>query len=162
MADLIETPGVVGIIAPTNIMAMSPDEASKGHDTVTMVFDLPVKLTLQTNKIVFYPKGVHEVPRELADHWYLKAHGVQIYNRPISAGAAKLQAAPAAGAPPAPTGLEALSVEELRVMAKGYGLALHPATGAAKIIAKINEAKAGMSEDPGTDPAAAADPGAQS
>jgi hypothetical protein len=86
MAQLVEAPGVTGVIVPSSAPALTPEEAAKGHNTVTMVFDVPVLLTLGTNQKVHYPKGVHEVPVEHADHWYLKAHGARQYAKPISVG----------------------------------------------------------------------------
>jgi hypothetical protein len=159
MADLIETPGVKDVIVPTNIVPMTPEEAAKGFDTVTMIFDVPVKLTLQTNEIVFFTKGIHEVPRHYSDHWYLKAHGVRIHARSV-AQAPDLATRVPEIAEPTVTGLESLSREDLLVMAKGYGLTVHPATGVAKLIEKINAAKAGTPEQEGSKDSGATQDGA--
>lgn len=125
------------IIVPVSAAPMTPEEAAKGTQTVTMEFPNSVHLTIDTNQTVFYPQGVNEVPEHLADHWYLKAHQARRYYKP-SAGQTSLVV----------TGLESLTKDELMIMAKGYGLSLHPSTGAAKIVAKINEAKAAKAEEP--------------
>lgn len=72
------------IVAPVGKPHMTPEEAAVGHDTVTMVFEKPVLLTIDWDKQVNYPKGPHEVPVEWSDHFYLRAHGVTKYNRPIA------------------------------------------------------------------------------
>lgn len=155
MEEIIKAPQ---IIAPINAAPATPEEAAKGEDTVTMVFDNPVMLTVSVNHKIHYTKGVHEVPRHLADHWYLKAHGVKPYAKPVSAGQS---AKTAAAAPvPVPTGLESLSREELLIMAKGYGLSPHPSTGAVKLIEKIKAAKAASSGQPPSGDAQGADQGA--
>jgi len=65
------------IIVPVNAPPMEPEQAAKGERTVLMIFDTPVHLTVEANKSIFYPKGVHPVPARYADHWYLKAHGAR-------------------------------------------------------------------------------------
>lgn len=152
MEELIKAPK---IIVPINATPATPEEAAKGEDTVTMVFDNDVLLTVDTNQRIHYPKGVHEVPRHLSNHWYLKAHGVRLYAKPYSAPAVSVE-------PSQPvTGLEALSREELLVMAKGYGLTVHPSTGSAKLIDKINAAKAATA-DPDSAPPVDGDDGEDS
>lgn len=56
----------------------TPEEFVRGRETVTMVFAKPVRFTIENQECVLFPVGVHPVPRELADHWYLKAHGAKV------------------------------------------------------------------------------------
>ncbi len=63
-------------LRPLNGHTISPEQAAVGHETVAMKFDKPVQLTLVGSSIAF-PAGVHQVPKHLVDHWYLKAHGVK-------------------------------------------------------------------------------------
>jgi hypothetical protein len=92
MQQEIITVEKVGVIPPpTATPALTPEAFAKGHDTVTMVFEKPVLLTIKHGMKVAYPKGVHEVPREHSDHWYLRAHGVTEYNKPIAVGAPRPQ-----------------------------------------------------------------------
>jgi hypothetical protein len=49
----------------------SPDEA-----TVSMVFPKYMVLTDDINRRIGFPAGLVNVPIHLADHWYLRAHGV--------------------------------------------------------------------------------------
>lgn len=72
------------IIAPVNAPALSPEEFAKGHNTVTMVFEKPVLFTPSHGVRVSFTKGVHEVPKEYKDHWYLVAHGAYPYTKPIA------------------------------------------------------------------------------
>ena len=55
----------------------TPAAAAQGQKTVAMEFPKPVTLTLGYGDSVFYPAGVHPVPVDLADHWFLKAHGAR-------------------------------------------------------------------------------------
>ena len=71
------------IVAPLHAAPRTPAEAAEGHATVTMEFPKAVHLTVSTNHSVFYPAGIHEVPDHLADHWYLKAHQVRPYYKPV-------------------------------------------------------------------------------
>jgi hypothetical protein len=82
------------IVAPLHAAPRTPAEAAEGHATVTMEFPKAVHLTVSTNHSVFYPAGIHEVPDHLADHWYLKAHQVRPYYKPVQI-AAQPQARPA-------------------------------------------------------------------
>lgn len=82
------------IIAPIHAAPMTPAEAAKGHNTTTMEFPKEVHLTVAPNSSIFYPKGIHEVPDHLADHWYLKAYQVRPYYKPVQI-AAQPQARPA-------------------------------------------------------------------
>lgn len=50
-------------------------------NTTTMVFPKKVRLTLDTYNYVDFDAGIQEVPDEIADHWYLKAHGVQKHEK---------------------------------------------------------------------------------
>lgn len=50
-------------------------------DTVTMLFPVKVTLTLDNHNSITFGPGVNEVPEELQDHWYLKSHGVQKYEK---------------------------------------------------------------------------------
>src|SRR5580693_50624 len=53
-------------------------------ETVTMHFPKPVKLQLDdgAGTVEFYP-GTQEVPRALANHWWLKSNGVKAYGKGI-------------------------------------------------------------------------------
>lgn len=133
----VETVGPIR--PPMQAVPLDPEEAAAGHSTVTMVFDKPVLLTVAHGHQIKFPAGTHEVPKHLSEHWYLKAHGVRPYHRPFSGAQPSVPAPPLTS--PIPTGLESLSREELVAMAKGYGLTVHPATGAAKLIEKISAAK---------------------
>jgi hypothetical protein len=82
------------IIAPIHAAPKTPAEAAQGHSTVTMEFPGDVHLTVSANHSIFYPKGLHEVPDHLADHWYLKAHQVRPYYKPVQI-AAQPEARPA-------------------------------------------------------------------
>ena len=82
------------IVAPLHAAPRTPAEAAEDHATVTMEFPKAVHLTVSTNHSVFYPAGIHEVPDHLADHWYLKAHQVRPYYKPVQI-AAQPQARPA-------------------------------------------------------------------
>lgn len=53
----------------------SPEDFAQGRETVLMEFDKPVRFTIAYQDCVLFPAGVHPVPREWSDHWYLKAHG---------------------------------------------------------------------------------------
>jgi hypothetical protein len=82
------------IIAPIHAAPKTPAEAAQGHSTVTMEFPNEVHLSVSANHSIFYPKGIHEVPDHLADHWYLKAHQVRPYYKPVQI-AAQPEARPA-------------------------------------------------------------------
>jgi hypothetical protein len=49
--------------------------------TVTMTFKKRCLLNLGPGKMVEFLPGPQEVPEELANHWYLKAHGAVAYQR---------------------------------------------------------------------------------
>lgn len=59
--------------APVAAASAFPD----GTKTVNLVFPRSVTLTLNDGRRVQFPPGVNAVPEEYADHFYLKAHGVQ-------------------------------------------------------------------------------------
>jgi hypothetical protein len=80
------------IVAPLHAAPRTPAEAAEGHTTVTMEFPKAVHLTVSTNHSVFYPAGIHEVPDHLADHWYLKAHQVRPYYKPVQMARSPAQA----------------------------------------------------------------------
>lgn len=97
------------IIAPMRMTPQTPEQAAEGHSTTTMEFPNAVHLTVTTNQTIFYPKGIHEVPDHLADHWYLKAHQARPYFRnmpmvqkPAPRARVAAIAKPAAQAKPAP------------------------------------------------------------
>ena len=64
-----------GLLSP--VAARRPDE-----DTVTMIIPQDVIVTRNDYSRVQFLKGIQEVPRHLADHWYLKAAGAQAYDQP--------------------------------------------------------------------------------
>jgi hypothetical protein len=74
------------IVVPFNTAPLTPETLAKGEKTTTMIFDKPVHLTIESNRSVEFPAGVHEVPTRLADHWYLKAHNVRPYAKPVNVG----------------------------------------------------------------------------
>lgn len=47
-----------------------------GEKTVPLVFPRPVNLTVEFGRVIAFAKGINEVPENLVNHWYLKAHGV--------------------------------------------------------------------------------------
>jgi hypothetical protein len=65
-------------LRPLNGHTIGPEEAAVGHETVTMIFDKPVRLTLEHGPAIAFPAGVHQVPLHLADHWYLKVNGARV------------------------------------------------------------------------------------
>jgi hypothetical protein len=75
------------ITPPFHAAPHTPEQAAEGHSTTTMEFTRDVHLTVATNHTIFYPRGIHEVPDHLVNHWYLKANGARIYSRPIAAPA---------------------------------------------------------------------------
>ena len=86
------------IIIPVGRPAMTPEEAAIGHQTQLMEFPTKVHLTVAPNETIMYPAGVHEVPVELASHWYLKAHNVVPYNVPVAVVRAVQKRSPVADA----------------------------------------------------------------
>ena len=64
---------------------LQPEQIIDAQETVSMEFPQPCKLTLDSGHTVLYPAGVHEVPVQLADHFYLKAHGVKRIQQPLEA-----------------------------------------------------------------------------
>ncbi len=76
---------------------ISPSEAFKGaQDTVTAVVPKAFRLRLRDNRLVQFQPGVEEVPKDVMEHWYLKANGV------LSAAAVKEAEAAKAAATPEP------------------------------------------------------------
>lgn len=69
------------IVAPFHITPQSPEQFAEGHNTVTMEFPKDVHLTVANNLTVYYSKGLHEVPEQHADHWFLEANGARPYAR---------------------------------------------------------------------------------
>jgi hypothetical protein len=67
----------------TPIHFRSPEYAAAGRETVLM--DFPHEVMLDGN--IFFPAGVNPVPRDLADHWYLVAHGVTLHTSNIDTAA---------------------------------------------------------------------------
>jgi hypothetical protein len=110
MTQIADSPGVSGIVVPHNSPVMTPEEAAKGRETVLMIFDNPVLLTMNTNQKVHYPKGIHEVPVAYVNHWYLEAHGV----RPVPA-----RSMPSTAAAPAPAQMPAKQKPAPAPAAKG-------------------------------------------
>ncbi len=54
------------------------DVPTEGY--VTMLFPRAVKLMTDDRKIIHFPKGPNQVPKEFQDHWYLKACKVTLYS----------------------------------------------------------------------------------
>lgn len=96
-SQIIITDKAPVVIAPLNSLPQTPQEAAKGHQTVTVEFEKQVLFTVSHGHKVLYTKGVHEVPREWAGHWYLRANGARVYSKPIYLG--QEPAAPAAKTP---------------------------------------------------------------
>lgn len=74
----------------------------KPENTVTMIFPHRIVLTMAHGTSHEFLAGVHEVKASLADHWYLKAHGVKKYEPDAPSAAPAAPAAPAAVAQVAP------------------------------------------------------------
>ncbi|MFP5276973.1 MAG: hypothetical protein ACLGPM_07650 [Acidobacteriota bacterium] len=74
------------IVVPVNLPAMTPEEAAKGERTVPMIFDGPVHLTVEANRSIHFPRGIHPVAVRYSNHWYLKAHNVREYREYVPAG----------------------------------------------------------------------------
>jgi hypothetical protein len=72
------------IVAPVAAAALTPEQAAKGHRTITMEFPEAVTLTVEWGRKIEYPKGAHEVPEYLSTHPFLQAHKVRPYYRPIA------------------------------------------------------------------------------
>ena len=64
---------VQGTLTPIHFL--SPEQAAAKQETVLM--DFPRDVLLDGN--IFFAAGINPVPRELADHWYLAAHGVTFH-----------------------------------------------------------------------------------
>ena len=67
-------------IDPTSKTPQPPTLASEIEqkiDDVLMVFPRAVRLMLDSGVVVQFEKGVQRVAKDLADHWYLIAHGVK-------------------------------------------------------------------------------------
>lgn len=63
---------------PQPHIEISPEEFARGKQTVRMLFPKVVVLTPRVHREkVTFPAGEHDVPEEFADHWYLKANGVE-------------------------------------------------------------------------------------
>jgi hypothetical protein len=50
------------------------------EETALMISDKTFIITLQDYTRVSIPRGIFECPVDLADHWYMKNHGVKKYN----------------------------------------------------------------------------------
>jgi hypothetical protein len=65
----------------------SPEQAAEGRSCVQMNF--PTRVLLSDipgpHQVILFPAGVNPVPVEISDHWYLKAHGVTVYEGPEAA-----------------------------------------------------------------------------
>jgi hypothetical protein len=71
------------IVVPVNNPAQTPEDAAKGRDCVLLEFPCAIRLTIDANHQIHFPSGVHPVSRELADHWWLRAHKVKPYSAPV-------------------------------------------------------------------------------
>jgi len=58
-------------------LVTTAEQAAQGRDSVLMEFPNEVLLSKDDGGRVLFGKGINPVPRELADHWYLKAHGAK-------------------------------------------------------------------------------------
>lgn len=72
------------IVAPVGRLALSPEQFANGKHTVMMEFEKDVLFTPIHGTRVRYPKGVHEVPAQFKDHWFLRANDARIYQKPIA------------------------------------------------------------------------------
>lgn len=77
--------------------ALTPEQFAKGKDVVSMEFEKEVLLTPVHGTTVRYTKGVHPVPAQFRDHWYLRANGARIYNKPVAPAPALTSAADSPG-----------------------------------------------------------------
>lgn len=75
-AVLADTAAGANAIQP-NSETLKAEEVDLGDDTVTMVFPRQVRLQHLPGQILVFQAGVQEVPAKLADHQYLKDHGVK-------------------------------------------------------------------------------------
>lgn len=67
-----------GIHATASLGHLTPEQAAEGMEAVAMFFPRPITLTVAAHhNTVAYPAGIHQVPKELADHWFLRANGVR-------------------------------------------------------------------------------------
>jgi len=60
----------------------APEQAPETSDEVEMVTAIVPKafhLTLDHHRSVTYEPGTQDMPRDHAEHWFAKAHGVEIY-----------------------------------------------------------------------------------
>jgi hypothetical protein len=68
---------IVNKQTPEAILAGRDAEEAADEETVQMQFDRPVLLTVRAGKTIAFNRGINLVPKRLANHWYLKAHGVK-------------------------------------------------------------------------------------
>lgn len=87
--SFIQVERIGQIPTPIQARTQTPEEFAQGHNTVEMVFERPVTLTVDWTTRVHYPVGTHDVPAHLEDHWYLQANGVERYSRPIAINGTK-------------------------------------------------------------------------
>ena len=82
-------PILLGAIpGPQSIITVSAAEFAKGKDTITMEFENAVLFTPHHGLRVQYTQGVHEVPRQYLNHWYLcKAGKAKVYTGQSAAAA---------------------------------------------------------------------------
>ena len=57
--------------------ALSPEQAAGDGPTVSMTFPRDVMLTTDEYQRIHFPAGVQKVPKDYADHEWLKANGVK-------------------------------------------------------------------------------------
>ncbi len=62
----------------THTGCLTPAAFAAGKDTVTMRFEKSVLFHPENFVRVYFPVGEHPVPREHADHWFLRATGAVI------------------------------------------------------------------------------------
>ncbi len=56
------------------------EQAASASDTVIAVVPKDFNLRISSHEILSLKAGVHNMPREQAEHWYSVANGVKIHN----------------------------------------------------------------------------------
>lgn len=65
---------------PEPAPAPEPEPVAE-KSTVTVFVPRAFKLNISHTEVVKFEEGMQEMAPELAGHWFVKANGVQVYNR---------------------------------------------------------------------------------
>ena len=68
-------------LVPSGPVAASANAVLTKGDLVTVVVPTPFPFTMQDHRIIQINAGVQEMPREIAEHWFVKSRGVTIYTK---------------------------------------------------------------------------------